>query len=190
MSGQDQKTGGIHVHKRHHQALVGRIPVGACALPHFIAIVQRRLVAVVSIGDDELLIIHRRLNLLNGCRVRNLPQTVDDLIFVPYFHVGRAILLQCRIDCVRPVAIEHEDLAEMRLRCAQQIQTIGLRFAERLLVAEDDLLVVVLKLSRGNKPSAFQFSSGRVAGDLKSLGIEINAGLLVLRQNLLRAPVF
>src|ERR1039458_2045087 len=77
----------------------------------------------------------------------------------------------------------------MGLQGSQQVQPVRLRLAERLLMTEDDLAVVVLHLTQGDEAAPFGDRAGSVAGDLESLGVEINAGLRVRRQNAFGPPL-
>ena len=55
----------------------------------------------------------------------------------------RPILLQQLADFVRRIAVDHEDELAMAPRGLQQVQAVGLGLAQRLLVPEDNLAVVI-----------------------------------------------
>src|ERR1039457_4139776 len=77
----------------------------------------------------------------------------------------------------------------MRLRGSQQVEPISFRLAERLLVTEDDLMVVVLHLTKGDEPAPLGDRTGSVAGNLESLSVEIKAGRRVGHQNAFCPPL-
>ena len=77
----------------------------------------------------------------------------------------------------------------MRLGGAQKVEAVGLGLAERLLMAEDNLLVVFLKLAGRNEAPALQLRFRGITGDLKRLRVEINAGFGISHQNMLGTPV-
>src|ERR1035438_8560053 len=56
-------------------------------------------------------------------------------------------------------------------------------------MTEDDLAVIVLHLPQSDEAAPFGDRAGSVAGDLKSLGVEINAGLRVGHQNAFGPPL-
>ena len=63
--------------------------MGARLLSHFVAVVQGCFVAMMSVGDDELLVSHLRLHGLNDVRVRDLPHPVQHIVFIADFNRRR-----------------------------------------------------------------------------------------------------
>src|ERR1035438_6053634 len=77
----------------------------------------------------------------------------------------------------------------MCLRGSQQVEPISFRLAERLLVTEDDLMVVVLHLTKGDEPAPLGDRTGSVPRNVESLSVEIKAGFRVGYQNALCSPL-
>src|SRR5271165_958979 len=114
---------------------------------------------------------------------------MDDFVLVGHLDIGNAVLPQRGVNRVRRVAIEHENLPEMRLRCPQKVKAISFRLTEGLLVAEDDFLVVFLKLAGGDESATLELGFRAITRHPERLRIEINAGFEVANQNLRLAPV-
>src|ERR1039458_1307130 len=77
---------------------------------------------------------------------------------------GTGAVIQNLLDAAGRVGIEHENLAIMRVRGLEQLQSVTLGLAERLLVAEDDLFGVLMQLAEGDKTAPFldDFGSGNL----------------------------
>ena len=74
MRGQDQQPFAVGVEKRHQRFFVGGVWIAAAALgATLIAIGEGRLVAMVPIGDDELLRRHFADDAGNDERVEDRP---------------------------------------------------------------------------------------------------------------------
>src|SRR5258708_3477536 len=87
--------------------------------------------------------------------------------------------------------VHHEDLAEVGPVRAQQVQPVGLRLGQRLLVAEDDAGGIVLDPAKRNETPALGLlpASGSVSRNAKGLGITVDGRLRILSQNGCLAPV-
>ena len=58
------------------------------------------------------------------------------------------------------VVVEHEDLAEVGTGCLQELQAVGLRLGQSLLVAKDHFGGVVLDPPQGDEAAAFHSRTG------------------------------
>jgi hypothetical protein len=85
--------------------------------------------------------------------------------------------------------VEHEELAAMSAGGAEQIEAIGFGLGERLLVAMDDVVRVVLETEKSYESITNVGSAGGIAGNDEALLVGINAGVGILTEYALRAPV-
>ena len=81
------------------------------------------------------------------------------------------------------IGVEHENLAEVSMRGLEQVKAVALGLGKRLLVTEDDLLCVVVKLAKRDESAALFYLVG--ARDLEALGVGEDAGVLFLDQDAL-----
>ncbi len=88
---------------------------------------------------------------------------------------------------MRWIGIKHEDLAKVGAGGAQQVQAIRLGFGERLLVAEDDSLLVVIQFAESNEAAAFVDDPGKT-GYGETLRVREDARLAFLGHNAGSAP--
>ena len=73
----------VRVDERHHRGFVGRIGDRlAGARSGLIAEIQRGFIAVMAIGDHQLLIRHRLLDCRDPFWLGNRPQAVDHAVFI------------------------------------------------------------------------------------------------------------
>ena len=88
---------------------------------------------MMPVGDQQLLVGHQ---LLHARRIGDLPDAVPRAVFVRDLRDRRGLrrLVEQRVDRAGRVRIQHEELPEMGVRVAQQLQTVLLRTGERLLV--------------------------------------------------------
>ncbi len=159
--------------------------VGACSA----GIRERRLVAVVTIGDDQLLILHRPQQYIDGAHVADLPHAVGHAELIGYFDLGgRGAGEEDFFRSQRRVRIEHEDLSKMRPGGAQQVQPVRLGLGKRLFVAEHYLCAVVAHLAQPDKcaPLVNLTVSAR---DCKTLGVSKDARIFFLGQDPHAAPI-
>ena len=54
----------------------------------FVAIVERRLITVVAVGDDELFVPHLGADGIDYPGVGNLPDAMEDSVFIRHFDDG------------------------------------------------------------------------------------------------------
>src|ERR1035438_6236092 len=142
---------------------------------------------MVAVGDDELFVGHGGGDDANGGRVGYAPEAVEDAVLVGDFGFGGpAAVEEGLFHAGGGVGVEHEDLAEVGVGGLEQVEAVALGLGEGLLVAEDDLFGVVMELAEGDKAAALfhDFS----AGNLETLGIGEEAGVLFLDQDALIAP--
>ena len=120
-----------------------------------LGVVQRGFVAVVAVGDDELLVGHGRGEQADGRRIADAPDAVQHAVFVGDFGVGgAAAVVENLLHAAGGIGVEHEDLAEVGARGLEQVEAVALGLGERLLMAEDDLVGIVVKLAEGDEAAA------------------------------------
>ena len=96
---------------------------GACSL----RVIQRSLVAVVAIGDDQLLVGHGRGEQADGRRVADPPEPVQHTVLVGDFGFGgAAAVVENFFHAAGGVGVEHENLSKMRTSGLQQIEPVAL----------------------------------------------------------------
>ncbi len=145
------------------------------------------LVAVVAVGDDELSVGHGGGEQIDGRRVADAPEAVEHAVFVGDFGFGWAcVFVENLFHAAGGVRVEHEDLAEVGAGGLEQVETVALGLAEGLLVAEDDLLGVVVEPAESDKSAAFFHHVG--AGNLEALRVGEDAGVFFLDEDFLFAP--
>ena len=83
--------------------------------------------------------------------------------------------------------VQHEDLAKVRGRSAQQVQAVALRFGKRLFVAVDNAFRVLTNLAQRDE-ALTRVDGCIIAGRGEFLGVEIEARFSVRQQNFLRPP--
>src|SRR6266446_1242505 len=130
------------IEKAHHGARGRRIGIDLSRVRGaLLAIVQRRLVAVMPVGDHQLLVLHRFLDRRHSLRIRNHPQPVHHPVFIAHFRGrrgGRFGLRQNSINTPLRIGVQHEKLPRVHLRVPQQLQAVRLRPGKRVFVPEDD----------------------------------------------------
>ena len=87
------------------------------------------LVAVVAVGDDELLVCHFSDHEADDGGIVHAPEAVDHSVFVGHFGIcGAGAVKQDLLHAGRGVGVEHEDLPEVCPRGPEQVQAVGLWF--------------------------------------------------------------
>src|ERR1700751_1541762 len=115
----NDEAGAIHIYERHHDELVGGVflldgadhdtPCAFARCPNrlggegsaFVSIVQGSLIAVVAVGDDELLVAHLTPNQINEGGIRDPPHAVQDAKFIGEFRRRSGILREQGVDLAR-----------------------------------------------------------------------------------------
>ncbi len=163
----------MHVHEGHHDLVRAR-KVRVLTVEG-----QRRLVAVMAVGDEQLLRAHQLLEARDPRRVGYLPQPVLGLVLVgdARQRLGARGVLQDAIDLAFGIRIEHEELAEMGVAVAQQREPVLLRTRERLLVAVDDALRIILHRAQPDEAFAHQPLAGIGIGELLKVREQRRLGL-------------
>ena len=114
----------LHANEGHH-GVVGARVIAVLASPEA-AEGQRRLIAVVAVGNDELRRPHRLDHPFNLVWFRHLPRGVDRPVLVRGFLPGVLSAFEGSLDRALRVAVEDKDLAEMRVRRLEQLEPVGL----------------------------------------------------------------
>ena len=137
VGGQNDHAGTIHVDQCHHDQFVGRGGgIGSRAdvlaprilkrsalswgrscrpshCPALVAIGQRGFIAVMAIGNDQLLVPHLAPHQVNQAGIGYLPDPVRDSIFVEGFEIGKATGGQQTFDFGGRIAVQHEKLPKV-----------------------------------------------------------------------------
>ena len=143
-------------------------------------------VAVVAVGDEQLLVGHQLLDLRGG---GDLPHAVDGAVLVGDFGDGRrgGGLIEQGVDGAGRVGIQHEDGFEVGVGVLEQFHAVLLGTGEGLLVAEDDARRVFFHLAEGDEALADEALAG--IGDDEFLEVGEHAGFGVARPDAARDPV-
>ena len=144
------------------------------------------LVAVVAVGDEQLLVRHQLLDLRGGA---DLPHAVDGAVLVGDFGDGRrgGGLIEQGVDGAGRVGVQHEDGFEVGVGVLEQFHAVLLGTGEGLLVAEDDARGVVFHLAEGDEALADQALAG--IGDDEFLEVGEHAGFGIARPDAARDPL-
>ena len=201
MGGQDGDAGGVHVDEGHHHGGFGEGRRGEMAGAELLVFVARLvegqfelggallgvgdggLVAVVAVGDDELLVGHGGDDEVDEGGVGELPDAVDDAVLVGDGEVGRVVVVAVRAGAFEDeffggeggVGVEHVDLLAVGAGGLEEGEAVGLVLGEGLLVAVDDLVGVVVEVAEGDEAAALADLVG--AGDGVGLGVAVEGGL-------------
>ena len=197
MGGENDEAVGVHVDEGHHAgglgerrlrqsggAVLGLVRRGGGVL---LGVVEGGFVAVMAVGDDELLVGHGGGQQADRGRVADAPEAVKNAVLVGDFGLGGAVaVVEDLLDASGGVGVEHEDLSEVGAGGFEEVEAVVFGLGEGLLVAEDDLLGVLVELAEGNKtsPLLHNFRSG----NLETLRIGEDAGVLLLGEDALLAP--
>ncbi len=135
MRGQNLQPRRVHIDEGHHDVLRRRIAV------MILRIRERRLIAVMPVGDQQLLVAHQRLDHGHVRRRGDRPHAMPGLILVEHVQNRRAFLRGCqqRVDGARRVRVQHENLAKVRAGVIQQFAAVFLGTGQRLLMPIDDV---------------------------------------------------
>ena len=85
--------------------------------------------------------------------------------------------------------VNHEYLAAVGAGSSEEIEAVGFGLGERLLVAMDDVIGVVLETEESDESVTNVGGAGEIAGNDESLLVSVNAGFGILAEDALRAPV-
>ena len=102
----------------------------AGVLAAFVAIIQRGLVAMMAVGDHQLLVGHGLLNSLSESGIGDGPQAVRDAKFVASARSERRVRAICssQVSIWRArIVVEKKQLARLRARVAQQLDAVRFR---------------------------------------------------------------
>ena len=227
--GEDGDTGGIHVDEGHHHGGFGEgrggehgagvavgddgggavFVAGECLVEGefelggaLFGVSDGGLVAVVAVGDDELLVGHGGEEEIDDLGIGDLPETVDDVVFVGDGEVGRGgVWSDHAADGFAGTAgsedelfggkggvgVEHVDLLAVGAGGLEEGEAIGFVLGEGLLVAVDDLVGVVVEVAEGDEAAAF--ADFGCAGDGVGLGVAVDGGLGLFGEDVVATPL-
>ncbi len=120
---------------------------------------------MVAVGDNQLLVGHGGYQQADGRRVADLPQPVQHAVLVGDLGLGRTgALVENLLHAAGRVRVEHEYLPEVRMGGLEQVEPVALGLGERLFVAEDHLLGVLVQFTDGDEaaPLLHNFGSGNL----------------------------
>jgi len=195
----DQPVGGqhheprvVHAHERHEPVVEGGVLGGIGMFrPHHIAVGQRRLVAVVPVGDDQRPAgRHRRYHRVDHGPVGHHPETLlhlglDHGLVQNRRHMRVEVRLQQAIDRLLRVGVEHKHVAPRGLRRHRQREPVHLGAGQRPLVREHHTLVEPRQLQRRCQPTAHVLDA---VGRREPLLQHIQRRLRIADQHLLHLP--
>ena len=136
------------------------------------------LIAMMAVGDEQLLVGHELLNL--GAR-----RAIFQMRWMaPYSSVTSAMggagrPVEQGVDGARRVGVQHEDGFEVGVGVLEQFHAVLLGTGEGLLVAEDDARGIFFHLAEGDEALADQALAG--IGDDEFLEVGEHAGFGVAR---------
>src|SRR6266568_4158066 len=189
--GQNRQPFALRIDERHHDALVRRVRVDfSSPRAALVPVIQRGFVAVMPVGDHQLLAFHGFLDRRHALRLRDHPQPVHDAILVAQFSDGRGARLglrQNRINAPLRIRIQHEKLARMHLCVPQKFQAVRLRPGKRMLVPENDTRRILLQFPRADESAARAAFFGARYGVF--LRVRIKSRRRILRQDILANPL-
>src|SRR4029077_15661923 len=113
------------------------------------------------------------------------------IVFVAHFGDGRGggfDFAKDLVDAAFGVGIEHEELAGVGARVAQELEAVGLGTGERLLVTEDDAGGIVFELAGADEAAARALLAA--AGHGVFLGVGVKRGRGILRDDIVANPMF
>ena len=200
MGGQDDQAIGVHVDEGHHDGgfrigrvgqLAGAVLVlgrGGMGGGVFSGVIEGGFIAMVAVGDDELLVVHGGDEEADGGGVGDAPEAVKDAVFVGDLGFGGAVLVvEDLFHAAGGIGVEHEDLAEVGMGGFEQVEAVALGLGQGLLMAEDNAIGVVMEAAEGDKAAAFlDYVAAR---NFEALGIGEDAGVFFLDQDAVLAPL-
>src|SRR6185312_5209163 len=146
---------------------------------------------MVAVGDDQLLVFHRCQHFLDQGRIDELPHAVLYAVFVGDLKIGglgRFVLgpEDQLLSRERRVGVEHVNLFAIGAGSLEERQPVGFVLGERLFVAIDDVVGVVVQMAERDEspPLPNLVGSGHGVG----LRVAVQRRLRFFAQNALSAP--
>ena len=142
----------------------------------------------MAIGDDELLRRHFADDGGNDERVEDRPQPMKHAVFVARLdrRDGARPRRRARYRRGAGIVVQHEKLAGVRARVAEQFEAVDLGPGQRLFVAEDDASGVVFDAAQRDEALAGAALGAAWHGVL--LRINIDAGRGIAEQDAVANP--
>ena len=178
----------VHGDERHHAVFEGLLAAAPRpALPHLVAVHEGDLIAVVPVGDEELLPLHLALDVADPLLVGHAPEPVGLSEVVLGLDVGRpeGLSVEDAVDDPVGVVVEHEDLSLGGADGVDELEAVLLGLRERVLVGVDAALAGVLEPRDGDEP----LPRPLLLVDLVDLVVGVDRGLPVLDEDLLVDPL-
>ena len=113
----------LHIGKKHHYIFA--VFVGLALLPQIIAIVESRLIAVVTVGNVKLFVLKAIFDGRNKLGVGDDPKTMAKTVAVGCRHVGGALFLHfAKRKDFSPVDIKGINLAEIAVCGLHEVKPV------------------------------------------------------------------
>ncbi len=179
----------IHAH-HHREDVVGRVflrKAPAIGSRQFIAVIARRFVSMVSIGDKHGFVLDQPRHLRDQRRIGDRPQAVDDSQVIHRLQRGlaRDVRFEQVLGLVLRVWIQAIDLAHVGLTSPRQFQTIVLGFGVRLFVR-----INVAFSETDQSDTAHESPTGiGLAGIVENLVIHVNRRVRFALQDSISLPL-
>src|SRR6185312_12040145 len=107
-------------------------------------------------GDDQFAIGHVGSNDVQSCWIIHPAQAMQHPVFIgnllPFMCLGK----EQRVDSLGGIAVEHKDLAKVRPRGPQEIETVTFGLCQGLLVAINNSFLVVVQPALSDKATSFE----------------------------------
>ncbi len=156
MRGQNQGAVVLHVDETHRDVvegfLAGEIRIFS---PQLITVDDRGLVTMMTVGDQQGLVVEQIVGLADDQRVGHLPEAMANSFVVDDLDFGLAFPLLARqgFNHAAGIGIERENRAEIGAARLEQIEAIGLGTGEGFFVRLDDAGGKLLQPIEGNEPA-------------------------------------
>ena len=180
VGGKDGDAGSVHIDEGHHHGgfgesgcgeMAGReILIGVVVLVEgepelgaaFLGVGDGGFVAMVAVGDDELLVGHGGDDEVDEMGIGERPDAVDDAVLVGDGEVGGVVVETigasgAEDELLRSkggVGVEHVNLFAVGSGGLEEAHAVGLVLGESLLVAVNDLVGVVVEVAEGDEAAA------------------------------------
>jgi len=166
----NHKTLVIGIYKRHH------LPLGV-GVAGFLPVIERCLVAVMTVGNDAGFRPHHLDKGLDGLVLRNYIKPMTNIFLIGKVQHRRLFHCFCNdlFGCAGRVIIKHKNLAKLGRRRPHQVQAIGLGAVQRLLVRADSFAEGFQTPQSDNSASLVS-----TIADMKILNIPIQGLLRVI----------
>ena len=137
---------------------------------------------MVSVCDEQFLIAHQSLHSRRNRGIGDAPQQVFRIVLISDLDIGHGLryFVQQPVDRAFAIRIQHEKLAEVRMRMAQNFAPVFLGAGKRLLVTVHNARGVIDYFAQSDEPLAHQAFAG--IGNGEYLKVRVERGFRILRK--------